>query len=130
MRQYFSGGWAGDPVDKFVRRGRTGEEIRAFDLIAKLAHLRRSHVALHSGKTMQFVPMEGLYVFFRYTDEQTVMVVANTSKNPQSAPTSKFDEMLHGRTAVRNLLTEQTEALDDTLRIGPMDIRILELLRR
>ena len=32
------------------------------------------------GRFMQFVPDNGVYVYFRYTDKQTVMIVLNTSK--------------------------------------------------
>ena len=29
---------------------------------------------------MQFVPQDGVYVYFRYDDKQTIMVVMNTAK--------------------------------------------------
>ncbi len=128
IRQDFPGGWPGDSVDKFTAEGRNVEENRAYDLIARLTEMRRNNPALHSGKTTQFVPLDGLYVFFRYTDQQKIMVAVNTSEDPQKSPISKFQEMLKGQSRVRNLLTDQYETLGDTLEVAPWDIGIWEVM--
>jgi neopullulanase len=54
-------------------------ENEAFNFVKKLATYRRDHKVLHDGKLMQYLPENGLYVYFRYDASGTVMVASNTS---------------------------------------------------
>ena len=127
IRRDFPGGWPGDPIDKFRRDGRTAEENRAFDFIARLTRLRRTSPALHAGHTVQFVPQNGVYIYFRYTDDQKIMVAVNTSEEAQTVTLDRFSEMLQGQTTVANLLEDRTEKWSDTLELSPMDLGIWEI---
>ncbi|WP_324009043.1 cyclomaltodextrinase C-terminal domain-containing protein, partial [Parvimonas sp. D9] len=44
-----------------------------------MAQFRKKSSALTTGKTMQYLPLDGLYVYFRYDEKQTVMCIINTS---------------------------------------------------
>ena len=79
VRRDFPGGWKEDKVNKFEASGRTEKENEAFNFVKNLANYRKSSEAISEGKFMQFVPQDGIYVYFRYTDEQIVMVVSNTN---------------------------------------------------
>ncbi|KAF0239654.1 MAG: alpha amylase catalytic, partial [Chitinophagaceae bacterium] len=78
VRLDFPGGFPGDKENKFVGSGRTEQENTAFDYVKKLANFRKLHPALQNGKMMQFLPKDGLYVYFRYDEKETVMCVLNT----------------------------------------------------
>ncbi|HVY74258.1 MAG TPA: glycoside hydrolase family 13 protein, partial [Puia sp.] len=65
VREDFPGGFPGDPVNKFQSSGRTELENLAHDYIAKLAGFRKTAPALGNGALMQYVPSNGLYVYFR-----------------------------------------------------------------
>ncbi len=80
VRLDFPGGFSNDVNNKFSVSGRTEKEQEAFDHVQKMANFRKSSEAICSGKTMQWLPKEGVYVYFRYTNQESVMCVFNTSE--------------------------------------------------
>ncbi len=94
IRQDFPGGWPGDSQNKFLPEGRTAEENQAFDLIVSLAKLRASHTALQSGKTTQYIPRSGVYIYFRHDDVDTFMIAINTSDKNAEQPLTMFRELV------------------------------------
>ena len=127
VRRDFPGGWKEDKVNKFETSGRTEKENEAFNFIKNLANYRKSSEAIARGKFMQFVPKEGVYVYFRYTDKQTVMVVANTNNVIKEIKTIRFAEVLKGATRGKNVLN--SSELDDisSLKLGPKEVMVLEI---
>ena len=43
---------------------------------------------------MQFVPEDGVYVYFRYDDKQTVMCIMNTNDKPMTIDANRFAERI------------------------------------
>lgn len=127
VRRDFPGGWKEDKVNKFETSGRTEKENEAFNFIKNLANYRKSSEAIARGKFMQFVPKEGVYVYFRYTDKQTIMVVANTNNVIKEIKTIRFAEVLKGATRGKNVLN--SSELDDisSLKLGPKEVMVLEI---
>ena len=94
VRSDFPGGWAGDKTNYFVARpGPAGE---AFAYVRKLANYRKAHPVLSSGKLMQFIPQDGVYTYFRYTDTECVMVIANNTKDEKRVDGTRFAERTNG----------------------------------
>lgn len=108
VRQDFPGGWPEDAVNKFTAAGRTEKENEIWDHIAKLARFRLAASAITTGKMMQFVPEDGVYVYFRYDNNQTVMVVMNTAKTEKKVDLSRFKERTTGFSKMINILTQQS----------------------
>lgn len=127
VRRDFPGGWKEDAVNKFVKAGRTEQENVAFDFVKKLANYRKNSDAIANGKFMQFVPQDGVYVYFRYTDKQRVMVVSNTNKIDKTLDTSRFEEMLKGSKSATNVLFETKIGDISTLNIPAKGVMILEI---
>jgi len=96
LRKEFPGGWPGDRENKFTPGGRTAAENEAFHYVRTLIRYRNSTTALQTGKLMQFMPADGVYVYFRYDDAQTVMVVLNTADTDKTLDTGRFAERLTG----------------------------------
>lgn len=44
---------------------------------------------------MQFIPQDNVYVYFRYNDSKTVMVVINNNPENQDLDMNRFAEMLN-----------------------------------
>ena len=80
VRLDFPGGWAGDKKNAFTGVGLTNDEKMMQDYVKTLANFRLKSSAITKGKMMQYVPQDGVYVYFRYDDKQTIMVVMNTAK--------------------------------------------------
>ncbi|MEL7532984.1 MAG: glycoside hydrolase family 13 protein [Bacteroidota bacterium] len=112
VREEFPGGWEGDKADKFSRTGRTEQEQQAFETVKTLANFRKGSSAIKTGKLMQFVPENGVYVYFRYDEQQTVMVILNQNDSQQEVDFSRFSERLVGFSKAIDVLgAEQVEDL-------------------
>ncbi|CAH0995077.1 hypothetical protein EMA8858_01197 [Emticicia aquatica] len=128
VRKDFSGGFNGDSGNKFLPSGRNAQENAAFEFNKKLLNYRKTSEALTKGKFMQFTPFDnGVYVYFRYTDKQKVMVVSNTKISETSFSTENFAEIMKGTKSAKNIMTD--EVLNDisTLKVPAMTAIILEL---
>ncbi|MFD2933412.1 alpha-amylase family glycosyl hydrolase [Spirosoma flavum] len=108
VRRDFPGGFPGDKENKFEAAGRNDRENEAFQFVRKLATYRRDNPVMHSGKLMQYLPQEGIYVYFRYDGSKTVMIATNTSDKEVSCDTTRFAERMKGFTSARNVLTDAT----------------------
>lgn len=128
VRLDFPGGWAGDPNNKFTAAGRTPQENEAFNYVKTLANYRKKSSALTTGKTMQFIPQAGLYVYFRYDNNQTVMVISNTAKEEKKITVDRFAERTKGFTKFKNIITNTTGELKD-FNLGSYQTVVYELLK-
>lgn len=126
-RPTFPGGWPNDAHNAFTKQGRTPEENDIYDYAKRVFQFRKHTKALQNGKMTQFLPEDGLYVFFRYNDYQTVMVVVNNNKTDKSLDLSRFSEMnIHGKTATE-ITTEQTFQLDKSIKIPGKTVYVLDI---
>src|ERR1700761_3644104 len=107
VRLDFPGGWPGDQSNKFTAGGRTSQENEAFDYVRTLANYRKNSTALQTGKLMQYIPQNGIYVYFRYDDKKTVMIAYNGSESQKELNTDRFSERMAGFNAGLNVITQQ-----------------------
>ncbi|MFA6277902.1 MAG: glycoside hydrolase family 13 protein [Pedobacter sp.] len=107
VRDDFPGGWIGDKTNKFTASGRNEKENEAFNFVKKLANYRKNNSVLQTGKLMQYVPEDGIYVYFRYNEQKTVMVVLNTNEQAKELVTSRFSERIGKHQTLLNLITDQ-----------------------
>jgi glycosidase len=127
VRRDFPGGWKEDEVNKFVSAGRTEKENAAFEFVKKLANYRKVSDAISNGKFMQFVPQDGVYVYFRYNNKQTIMVVSNTSKSEKNIDISRFNEILKGSKSAENIVDDVNIADISNLKIPSKGVMLLEI---
>ena len=113
VRLDFPGGFPGDKINKFLSDGRTKKDDSIYQHIATLANYRKNSSALTTGKFMQYVPDDGLYVYFRYDAQQTVMIVMNTAKKEKKITPEKFSERTNGFTKMKNIFTGTISPLKD-----------------
>ncbi|WP_343532045.1 glycoside hydrolase family 13 protein [Pedobacter sp.] len=127
VRDDFPGGWQGDKSNKFTATGRSNKENEAFNYVKKLANYRKNNDVLQTGKMMQFIPEEGIYVYFRYNDLKTVMVIMNSNAEEKILPTKRFAERILSSTAAKNVVTE--EMINDirTIKVPGTSTLVLEL---
>jgi glycosidase len=128
VRLDFPGGWKGDAVNKFTIEGRTAKDQEVYQLLATLANFRKASPALTKGKFMQFLPEDGVYVYFRYTGEQTIMVAMNTAKEEKTISINKFAERINEFTTYKDVITKERGPLKD-FKLGSYKTVVLELLK-
>ncbi len=118
VREDFPGGWKGDEKNKFDYANLNNTEREMYDYVQKLANWRKNSDAIAHGKLMQFIPENGVYVYFRYTDKETVMTVINTLANTYTLENKRFQERTGKFTSARNVVTDATQVLSE-LTVAP-----------
>jgi glycosidase len=126
-REDFSGGWEGDKINKFDEKNLVGKEAEAFVFVKKLANFRKNSNGLKSGKLMQFVPANGVYTYFRYTETETIMVIINTDKAEQTLDCKHFAERMAGFNSAENVVTGEKLSTISTIKIPANTPFVLKL---
>jgi len=127
VRRDFMGGWPNDAVNKFTKEGRTEKEENIFEYVQRFANFRKTSSAITTGKMMQYVPVDGVYVYFRYDEKQTVMCVMNTNANASTFDLSRFKERIKDCTKAYDVATGVTFDLQPTLTVGGKYLLVMEL---
>ncbi|MEI6946951.1 glycoside hydrolase family 13 protein [Paraflavisolibacter sp. H34] len=127
VRRDFPGGFPGDRHNAFTAAGRSKSQDSAFSYVKALAQYRKQTPALHSGKLMQYVPQEGVYVYFRYDAAKTVMVATNTGEKEMLLDTARFSERMAGFTGARNVITKEVIGNLAQLKLPAKTALVLEL---
>jgi len=127
VRKDFPGGWKDDKENKFEASGRNQKENEAFEWNKKLLNYRKTSEAITKGKMMQFLPVDGVYVYFRYTDKQRVMVVSNSNNAEKEVQTQHFAEMLKNAQSARNIITDEVLSNIKSIKVPAMTALVLEI---
>jgi neopullulanase len=127
IREDFPGGWAGDAINAFLPEGRNHQQQQITDHISDLLHFRKSKSALHYGWLRQFVPRDNVYVYFRYDETDTIMVIMNANDGPYDLRLSRFKEAWEGFGSAEDVLNGSTYNTFDTWTIPGRTALVLEL---
>jgi len=127
MRKDFPGGWKDDTVNGFTGEGLTEIQQDAQDYVKTLFNWRQTNEAVTRGKLVHFVPKDEVYVYFRYTEKSRVMVLLNNNIEDKEINTSKYNEMLVGFNAAKNVITGEKIKHINHLSIKGKTATILEL---
>ena len=127
IRKDFPGGWSGDANNAFTASGRTAEQQKFHDFTSKLFNWRKTNDAVHFGKMKHYLPENNVYVYFRYTDNQTVMVLINNSATNQTIKTSRFIESIQNYKSGNDVFSGKTFDLKNDINIDGKSVLILEL---
>ncbi len=126
IRKDFPGGWEGDKKNAFTGKGLSQEEKDFQAFTKKLLNYRKNQPLLHSGNLTQFLPDNGVYVYFRHNDQGAVMVVLN-NKYQQSVTTARYNEILGKYKSATDVMTGAEIKDLSKLDLLPKSILILEL---
>jgi glycosidase len=127
VRLDFPGGFPNDEKDKRLASGRNQTENTAFNYVKTLANFRKNNTALQTGKMMQWLPNDGLYVYFRYDQGSTVMVVLNTANKEKTLLFSNYGERTRGFNAYTDVITGQKGGV--TMQLSAMESRVVLLTK-
>ncbi|KIC93827.1 glycoside hydrolase family 13 protein [Flavihumibacter solisilvae] len=127
VRLDFKGGWPGDPENKFTGQGRSEKENAIFNHIRNLAQFRKRSSAIKSGQLTQFVPEDGVYVYFRHDNKQTVMCIMNTNPAEKQVDPARFAERTKGFKKGRDIPTGDLMDLQQKISLRPMSMLVMNL---
>ncbi|RAW01206.1 glycoside hydrolase family 13 protein [Pseudochryseolinea flava] len=127
VRKDFLGGWAEDKINKFTPEGRTAAENDVFNWTKALANFRKNSSAIKSGKLTQFVPEDGIYVYFRHDEKQTVMCIMNTSDQEKTIDLKRFAESIKNFTKGKEVATGKSFDVTATLKVPKQYLLVMDL---
>ena len=127
IRQDFPGGWNGDKNNAFTASGRTDVQKQYFDFTSKLLNWRKNKSVIHSGKTTHYIPENNVYVYFRYDEKETVMVIINNNPEKQTIKTNRFLENIKNYTSGKDILGNASFDLKNDISIEGKSALVLEL---
>ncbi len=126
VRQPFPGGWPADADNKFTIAGRSAEEEGIWRHVTKLANFRKVSSAITTGKMMQYLPVDGLYVYFRYDSTQSVMIAMNASTREKTVDAKKYTERTGGYSGMKDVQSAAVSPLGEII-LKPYETVVLEL---
>lgn len=128
IRQDFPGGWPGDSTNAFTPAGRTNQQNEMVNYLTKILNFRKYSKPIHHGKTLHFIPENNVYVYFRYLDDEAVMVILNNSEDEKRTISGdRFAEILNRYSKGKDILSGQTLDTLDSFDIEAKSARIIEL---
>ena len=127
IREDFSGGWPGDLKNKFEASGRSESENDLWNYIQNLAKWRVNCDAIANGKLMQFAPQDGVYTYFRYSNNKTVMVSYNSNATEVSIDLNRFKERINSSFAAYDVIHQQQVNFNNKLKLAGKELKILEI---
>ena len=129
IRSDFPGGWPNDSVNVKKKYGLSAIQLEAQKYCKTLLKWRQGSSVVHKGKLMHYIPENGIYVYFRYTDEESVMIILNKGEKETDLALNRFQERLSGYNSFKNIETNEIAPLEQIIRLRPKEAYILELSR-
>ncbi len=115
IRSDFPGGWANDSIQAISGEGLTKQQKEAQAFVKQLLQWRKGCQTIHDGALKHFIPREGVYVYFRYTDDETLMVILNKNDEEFLLDFKRYNEMIGDEKTGINVLTNEQISLDAPL---------------
>ncbi|MBA7560868.1 Cyclomaltodextrinase [subsurface metagenome] len=127
IRQDFPGGWEGDTIDAFNGTGLNEDQEEAQRFVQKLLTWRQKTPAIHNGKLIHFIPEDDVYVYFRTTNSQSVMVILNKNEEDILVDMRRYREGLNGFSSAIDVISSEKITNLDQIFVQGMSPLILEL---
>ena len=129
LRMDFPGGWDGDKRNAFTGKGLSKKERGAQQFLRKLLNWRKDADVIHGGKLMQYSPIGNVYAYFRYDEDDTVMVVFNRGDKSVDLELTRFSERLGQAETASDVITDKTYDVRKSLTLEPRSVLLLEVVK-
>jgi glycosidase len=126
IRSDFPGGWSGDEVNGFTDEELSASQLEARDYLSTILKWRKDQKTIHEGKLKHYVPENGIYVFFRYTDDDKVMVVLSKRAEDYNLDLTRFAEMVSGGEEGVDIISGEPVQLDGSLQVPARRAMIID----
>jgi len=127
IRAEFPGGWADHDINAFTGEGLTTEQKEVQNYISTIQNWRKNKAVIHHGKLMHFVPENGIYTYFRYNENEVVMVVLNKNQEEKTLPTERFSEIIEGYSSGKEIITSESISDISEIKVSAKAAMIIEL---
>ncbi len=119
IREDMPGGWPSDAANAFTGQGLQAEQADFQQWMRKLLQTRKQEQALRRGQLMHFVPEDGVYVYFRYTDDEVLMFVINKEHLVKVLDLSRFEQIVGHPETIKDFSSGQQIPISSGLQLRP-----------
>jgi glycosidase len=127
VRSDFPGGWQDDKQNAFMQKNLTHAQVEAQDFVKRLLNYRKHSKAIIDGTLAHYVPKEGVYVQFRRSDTESLMLIYNKNAKPQSLDLTRFKPHIGANMQALDIVTQQKVDLTQTLSLTEKGVTLLRL---
>jgi neopullulanase len=125
LREEFPGGFSEHKRSAFIRDRRTENENEIYDFIKNLLSLRKYYSSLRTGELIHFPPKDELYVYFKISNAENILVVLNNGSDEKKLDLKSYKSIVGNNPSVVDLLAKQRfEKIGDMIEIGPKSSNI------
>ena len=93
IRTDFPGGWKNDKKNAFTGKNLSEPEKEMQKFLKTLLNFRKNSKAIHSGKTLHFAPVDGVYLISRKKENETVIYIVNKNNSTMELDLDRFKEL-------------------------------------
>ena len=93
IRTDFPGGWDDDMVNALTGKNLNSKQLDMQNYLKSLLNFRKNSEAIHSGNTMHYAPIDGIYLLSRKKGDETVLYIVNKNDRKIELNTDRFSEL-------------------------------------
>jgi glycosidase len=125
----FPGGWRDDTLDLFDPAQRGADQQRVWTHLSRLLNWRKNSNAIHQGRLLHYMPRhpDNVYVYFRYTDTERVMVVVNGSGEQRQVEWGLYADGVAKCTSGIDILTGAKITVGEQVSVPALGSMVIEL---
>ena len=127
VRRDMPGGWPNDSENWFDASGRSEVQNNAWNFLRTLLHWRKGNEVIAKGKMKHFMVNEGVYVYERYLNNQSVLIFMNGANKAVDLSLERYEEVLRGKSKGKDILSGKIIPLEKKLSLSPKEILVMEL---
>jgi glycosidase len=127
IRSDFPGGWKTDSVNAFTGAGLSADQLQMQSFLKKILNWRKTADAVYNGKTLHFAPFNKVYVYFRYSEKQMLMVIMNKNETAVNVDCKRFAEILNNKSRGTSVITGETINIKDGIAVPPKTAMLIEI---
>jgi len=130
VRADFPGGWQGDEVNVFDKQNMSAQQLDALSFTKTLLQYRQQSTAISAGTLKHFAPKNGVYVQFRQTDDEILMIIYNKNDQPLELDLQRFNQIIQPSNKAKDILTSDTFSLGSALKLTQKGVTILSITQQ
>lgn len=115
------------PMTYVMPLQRPGERKSKISTMISLLHCfsGEKEAVIHHGKTMHFSPKNEVYVYFRYDDKKSIMVILNANKEDQIIDFERYAERIGKTQKGKDVFSKEEVLFLNTLTIPAKSTKII-----
>lgn len=127
IRMPFPGTWEGDTSNAITGEGLSADQKEAQYFVKKLLNFRKTSTAISKGTYKHFSPRDDVYVYFRISDDETLMIILNKNKEQVNLDLARFEAFINGKETSLDVLSGDVQPFSETMKLAPKASLVLKL---